>query len=731
MRVGKLRRLGAAQAPRASRRNRNSTPFPTPQIILTILFTCLLVFSVCRVNATTVEYLGEQRELFQQVLAAAKLTPEDVQIDRADMALWGGDKYQAKLLDVFFNNPWKISPYTRTISNDLLATKSDMAQLAFSAHRMMDAGINPRLNNDLLTKYKQQAQKLGDDALAVALSQLTTQPANNFKNAEYDALPPPLRSAVAQFLLMIPDALRYRQLGILRSLSQLQLDADSTYTEVVDYVITTVDEQEVEQEDESTDRVLLIESLLDKVDFKLLNTGAILTASAAQELQHQLSQLDQNSLAGHYHYSIETPQGRIALSGKGEQVYPAGDYLLIVDVAGNDTYLGGAATSNIAHGLSVTLDLAGSDRYSSPSGTTPSFGAGIFGYGVLMDMQGDDQYEAQYQSQGIGIFGTGILYDAQGQDTYRGIGNLQGSGSFGTGVLIDNEGSDRYFLYRFGQGYGFTKGVGLLLDSAGDDQYIALKDKYPNGGPFGADKHVHFAQGAAFGRRGDYTDAHSWAGGIGILVDGAGNDRYECEIYGQGTGYWYSLGILVDKEGDDYHDSGVYSLGGSPHFAVGIYQDDGGSDRYTNIVSQSLGKGRDWSIGWFEESEGNDWYQGNHAIFGTADVNGIGVFWDKQGDDTYLSFSEPAYGQSSMEGASGLRELMFSLSIFVDGAGQDQYLLLPENYRAMDKVQGNVVDTQNLVSNPVVGNDRIWCRPTVPRDFKKAYGCGIDAESLS
>lgn len=714
-----------------SRRHHNSTPLSIAQIILTILFTCLLVLSLCRVNATTLEYLTEQGDLFQQVLTAAQLTPDDVRLARPDMGLWGGDKYQVKLLDVFFDNPWKISSYTRTLSNDLLAAKSELAPLTFSAHRMIDAGVNPRLNTDLLTKYQQQAQKLGDDAFAVALSQLTTQPADRFKTTDYNALPPQLRSAVAQFLLAVPDALRYRELGLLRSLSKLQLDADRTYTEVVDYVVTTVKEQEAQEEDESINRVLLIESLLDNVDFKLLNTGAILTASAAQELQRQLSQLSNNSLAGNYHYSIETPQGQIVLSGKGDRVYPPGDYLLIVDVAGNDTYSGGAATSNITHGLSITLDLAGSDRYSSSSEITPSFGAGIFGYGILMDMQGDDQYEAQYQSQGVGIFGTGILYDAQGQDTYRGIGNLQGSGSFGTGLLIDNEGSDRYFLYRFGQGYGFTKGVGLLLDSAGDDQYIGLEDKYPNGGPFGVDMHVHFAQGAGFGRRGDGVEGHSWAGGIGLLVDGAGNDRYSCEIYGQGTGYWYSLGILVDKFGDDYHKAGAYTLGGSPHFGVGIYQDDGGSDRYTNIISQSLGKGRDWSIGWFEESAGNDWYQGNHAIFGTADVNGIGVFWDKQGDDTYLSFSEPAYGQSSMEGASGLRELMFTLGIFVDGGGQDKHLLLPENYTSSDKFQRGVMDTQNLVANPHVGNDRMWCRPTVPREYKRAYGCGIDAHSVA
>lgn len=702
-------------------------PKPISQFILISLLVCWLVVFGYSVNAITTGYLTEQGELFQKVLAAAKLTPDDLKLDRADMALWGGDKYRSKILDLFFDNPWKISSYTRTISQDFLAAKSDLAFLAASAHRRIDAeGVNPRLNTDLLTKYQQQVKKLGDDALAVSLSQLTGKPADSFKNQQYQALSSQLRSEVAQFLLAIPDVLYYRELGLLRPLKKLQLDADKTYNDVISYVMQTVNQDTLQAKEETPEQILLIESLLDNVDFKFLNKGAILAIRATQQLQNQLSQLNLSSLLID-DYIIDTPQGQIIINGKGDRIYPPNDYLLIIDIAGNDTYSSGAANRNINHGISVIIDLAGNDQYSSPPGTTPSFGAGIFGYGVLMDMQGNDTYEAEYISQGVGIFGTGILYDAQGQDTYRGIGNLQGSGSFGTGLLIDNQGSDRYSLYRYGQGYGFTRGVGLLLDSDGDDRYIGMEDKYPNGGPFGAQKHVHFAQGAAYGRRADYNDGHSWAGGIGMLIDGAGNDRYECDVYCQGTAYWYSLGLLVDKTGDDYHRSGVYSLGGSPHFAIGIFQDDSGSDRYKVRVSQSLGQGRDWSIGWFEDSAGNDQYLGHHGILGSADVNGIGVFWDKKGDDTYLSFGEPAYGQSSVEGVSGLRELMLTLGLFVDGGGKDNYFLVPEKYN-QSKLEEVDIDPQNLLTNPIAGNNRIWCRPSIPRNVKRAYGCGIDAQ---
>ncbi|QLE39233.1 hypothetical protein FD723_01040 [Nostoc sp. C052] len=80
-------------------------------------------------------------------------------------------------------------------------------------------------------------------------------------------------------------------------------------------------EQEAAEEDISLEKVLLIESLLDNVDFKMLNTGAILTAAAVGEMQSQISQIPVNLLSGNYNYSINTLQGRIILSAKGDQVY--------------------------------------------------------------------------------------------------------------------------------------------------------------------------------------------------------------------------------------------------------------------------------------------------------------------------------------------------------------------------------------------------------------------------
>ncbi len=697
------------------------------QIILITVMICFLISFNGRIQAITTEYLTEQGELFTKVLAQGKLTPLDVKIDNQDIALWGGDKYKFNILNTFFDNPWKISPYTRAITDQILNNQSNLPLLTYLAQKRTDnLSLNPEMNPILLQKYHTITNKLGEDGLAIALNKLTNQSVKTFITEDYNKLPPKLRFAVTEFLLTIPDTLTYRKIGL-----SLKLPEEQTYNRIFNLTANTAANNDDENQEDAQD-TLLIQSLLNQVNYNNLNTGAILIISAAQELEKKITKMEK--INTNFNYNIDTPLGKIVINGTGDQTYQDDDYLLIIDLKGNDKYLGGAATRNMAHGVSVIIDFEGNDQYKNTSEKSPSFGAGIFGYGILIDVKGNDKYTANYISQGAGIFGTGILADYSGNDVYKGIAHIQGSGTYGTGLLIDNQGSDRYFLYRLGQGYGFTKGVGLLLDSQGDDQYIGLEDKYPNGGPFGAEKHLHFAQGFGLGKRSDGVDGNSWGGGLGILIDGTGNDRYECDIYCQGSAYWYSMGILTDKAGNDYHNGGAYSLAGVPHFALGIYQDDGGNDQYTGFISQSLGKGRDFAIGWFEESEGNDWYQGSYSTLGSADINGIGVFWDKKGDDTYLSLPNLNYGSSQMESSSGtsqkespgLRQMMLTLGLFVDGKGEDKYLLLPKEYNPDGKFQVEKEQIKKLSNHPIAANNKTWCNPVDPRPSKRAYGCGID-----
>jgi hypothetical protein len=674
------------------------------------------------------ESYGEQAELFARALAQVGLTPDDVQMDARDMALWGGDKYRLKLLDVFFDDPWKISPYTRSLTDGLLQSDEDLTAIVVSAHKRLDRAVRLGLIGDPLEAQKLRVQELGGKNLAVALAELTGRPDAEFKTVEYRALPDAVRDAAALVLFTVPEVMRYRELALEAPLKRLGLDPEATYREVLDYVITTW-EEDVSEEAEDLEQVLLMEALMDNCDWTLLNTGATLLAIAAQEAKRMLAEADAEALAQDFDFIANTPMGYVMLGGIGGGYYGADDHLLIIDTGGDDAYASGAANRSFACGASVCLDLAGNDTYKNEGAKTPAFGAGVFGYGILIDCAGDDTYETPYVGEGCGVFGTGVLWDCAGNDRYDGMKNLQGCGVFGTGILIDNAGDDVYALYEYGQGYGYTMGCGYLIDTEGDDKYIGKMEpqELSNGGPFGAERFIHFAQGAAFGRRSDFTDGHSWAGGVGILTDGAGDDEYTCDVYGQGTGYWYSVGILADKTGDDKHQGGSYSLGSAPHFAVGVLQDESGDDRYYMRQIQCLGNGRDWSIGWFEDAAGDDWYQGGAFSFGTGDVNGLGLFWDRAGDDTYIA-KGISFGQSRMESGAGLRDFMLTLGLFVDGGGLDRYLRLPGDEAPSGTPTPELMDAEGLAPLELPYNGACWSRETQGSDVPGACGAGIDAE---
>ena len=678
----------------------------------------------CVTSARTTQYLPEQGVLFEQALAQLRLDPADVRIDQRDLALWGGDKYRLPVLTNFLDNPWKISGTSRSITDGLLKYNGDIATLAGSAHSRTGHGVRLSLLGDPLEDYKARVEEIGDDALAVALAGLTGgAPEDYYYNditmTDYAALPPAVRDAAAVFLLTVPDMLNYYELGMVEPLADLGLDPDTAREIALGYIMG----EDEEQSDIET--VLAIEAMLDNIDWDLFNTGAALVLSAAQGIQDALT-AEGVDLGGDFYYSVDTPYGQVVLNGDADNRYYGDPALLVIDTGGAESYVCCAANQGSANPISVCIDLAGIDAYFEESQTRPAFGAGVFGYAVLIDNAGDDWYTMGSLGLGCGIFGTGALLDCDGNDAYHGKTNVQGTGVFGHGVLADCTGDDYYWLYQYGQGYGYTMGCGLLVDGTGNDHYnTELKDD-PNGGPFGAERFIHFAQGAGYGRRADYVDGHSWAGGVGILTDGAGDDRYDCEVYGQGTGYWYALGICADKSGDDYHNAGWYSLGGSPHMGVGVFQDDAGDDRYYLTHMQSLGNGRDFSVGWFEDCAGDDWYQGGIMTFGVGDINGIGVFWDKGGDDTYLAHG-PCFGQSRIENAGSIRDDMLTLGMFVDGGGNDRYFDLTGTDHITARPYPVVEDVTGLPEFGFTGNGVAWTRPTNQNETPGAMGCAIDA----
>jgi len=680
----------------------------------------LTLTAVVSIAARTTEYLPEQGVLFDQALARIALDPQRVRIDPDEAALWGTARYRPPRLDLFCDNPWKVSAYTRIRADNLLREAGRPGRILYEMHQEMGAGVRIDLTEDPLARYEQRVKSLGEDALAYALAKLTGRGLTSFRTDAYAQVPQAAREAAALILLAVPDALAYRERALLAPIRREGWDPQEVRDLVWDYVIEYWDETKADEEEDPA-YVTRIETLLDRVDWPVLNAGSMLLTLAADRARRTLTDPRVTLAALPFDFTVETPAGRVVIAGVGDNTH-TGDALLILDLGGNDFYENAAATGGAAAGASITLDLAGFDVYHNANEAVPGLGAGLLGYGILMDQEGNDEYETRFGGEGFGLFGSGILLDCAGNDQYRGTADVQGCGAFGTGLLVDLDGADRYEIYQYGQGYGYTRGTGLLLDGGGDDEYYAEMEQRPNGGSFGAERHLHFVQGAASGRRGDAIDGHTWAGGVGWLLDAGGDDRYDCDIYGQGSALWFGLGLCVDRGGNDVHRAGGFALGGASHFGVAIFQDDSGNDRYLDVAGQALGNGRDCGIGWFEDREGGDEYRAGPLSLGTGDLNGIGIFWDWSGDDLYLARGT-GLGQSRMEQAGTLRDPLLTLGLFADGGGLDRYLRLPALNAPRDTL---AVDS--LAALDFAGNGRIWTRATERNRVSGAFGVGIDGK---
>src|SRR3989339_137702 len=387
--------------------------------------------------------------------------------------------------------------------------------------------------------------------------------------------------------------------------------------------------------------------------------------------------------------NIMTPIGRIVLSGTGNDKHQYSDLLLLVDFGGDDEYRGAVgSTPSLEIPVSLAIDLDGNDKYINDDEYLPSQGAGVFGAGMLLDMKGDDEYTSMKMAQGAAMLGIGILADMEGNDVYKLGTDGQGGAYFGVGLAIDNRGDDKYFIDGDGQGYGGVGGVGTLVNRSGNDFYRAepkasvvfRPDYHSKDGKL----NYSYAQGCGVGRRGDVTDGHSWAGGMGTLIDLEGDDVYESANWSLGCGYWYGIGFIYDGAGNDKYHSASWSQAAGAHFCIGALIDEGGNDEHILWEEQSvgIGFGHDYTVALFLNRGGNDKYQLKDDGLGFA-INKSQVFmFDTDGDDTYIRSGKGRnYGWNNFDSNNPPEvESIFHLysdqiCFFADVNGTDKYIL--------------------------------------------------------
>jgi hypothetical protein len=434
--------------------------------------------------------------------------------------------------------------------------------------------------------------------------------------------------------------------------------------------------------------------LAQRVDFSSLFHSALTLAELADPqwlagLQDSLLTGDQASastvagVSGDILYTLSSRAGTVIIGGTGKNIYKTSS-AVIIDLGGDDLYTGEAGLVNGRQQIAAIIDLHGNDEYLATD--LFSQGSGMLGVGLLSDLSGDDLYVGTRFSQGSAVLGIGMLKDFAGNDRYFGEEFNQGVAFWGAGMLHDAMGNDYYQANLYAQGVGGVKAVGALFDNTGDDFYFAGgRDKSSYGTP-GIFKGS--SQGLGIGFRG-YA-----SGGIGLLLDGNGDDSFWAGNFSQGTGYFFGMGILRNfGAGDDTYTASRYGQGASAHSAAGILIDDSGNDLYNGYHMALQGAAWDMGMAALVDKMGNDTYQGVNGFSQAASAhNGMAFFIDAAGTDEY--FGEQALVENNdYHGGS-------SLSFFIDGGGEfDTYSSGSNNSVTIKGEHGIRADLQGTVES--------------------------------
>jgi hypothetical protein len=638
---------------------------------------------------------------FTTALAEIGLTRETLTFDYGDMSNYGGDKYSLPLFYTLHSSPFKVEHYAKTFRRFLLENCGRMTPALSFASLRLDEGIRRGLIESPMERLEPMLE--GPEPLYQSIRDLQAfygEPLGQMRDMKLKqrvaGVPLDVQQAAAAIVYTAIDSSRYHEWAFARAAAEFDLD------KMYERVQVLFSEEDIED--------LEIERFADLIDLKYLFTPSQDIAMAVDFAADSLAGLE--FILG-FEFEWDTPLGTILLRGGKDHDYGPGEYFLIIDTGGDDTYAAGAATSSHDNWISVLIDVAGDDTYGTDETQGPAFGAGIFGYGYLVDLDGDDTYKGGNLSQGAGLFGVGALLDLAGVDTYDGYLLTQGAGVFGIGTLSDLAGNDRYHCVQQGQGFGFTKGFGLLIDAEGSDRYVAEDSVIVFPSPQTGDHNANLAQGVGFGKRADFVDGHSWGGGMGFLIDGAGDDHYSAGLFAQGCAYWYAIGLLSDLAGNDTYDGIWYVQGSGAHFGLGALLESEGDDTYNAEINMAQGAGHDFTLGLLIEESGNDIYNAPNLSLGGGNANGIGMFWDKSGDDMYNCTAGTTLGRANTTARGGLRDHINTIGLFLDTGGDDVYpLAYPDSVRLFE-------------------NNSLWTRPGLNTDEPLETERGVGYDCLS
>jgi hypothetical protein len=242
-------------------------------------------------------------------------------------------------------------------------------------------------------------------------------------------------------------------------------------------------------------------------------------------------------------------------------------------------------------------------------------------------------------------------FDLGGDDRYLDVGGAAGFDR-PIAITVDWEGDDVYLATSEGRQGAGIGGIGILVDCAGNDRYVGTR-LCQGVGIAGAGLLVDLAGDDSY----DVQDCGQGLGlrGLGYLRDAAGNDRYRAARLAQGVGLPGGIGVLRDEAGDDH-----YSLWGrdlSNYQTKGVFDGwgQGAGIGFRGIASGGIGLLHDLGAG-------RDVYEGGNFAQGGGYFFGLGILVDEGGDDRYFG-ARYAQGWAAHQ----------AVGVFIEKGGNDRY----------------------------------------------------------
>ena len=454
-------------------------------------------------------------------------------------------------------------------------------------------------------------------------------------------------------------------------------------------------------------------------------------------------------------FRYESSVGVVRIADDSNDVHEdTAPHLLLIDLGGDDQYNAPVGSNaGPAFPVSVAIDLGGADTYSYTTVSDPEdgsaypsdgagraepvrlgdgpvtlstigrHGSGRMGVGMLFDWgAGHDVFESLRFSQGFGLMGVGVLVDDGDTASFRVESLGQGAGLFGVGILIAGDAAHTYEGMSGVQGFGGVHGVGILAERGGDDVYTATAGSAAAGTVLYFNKlsnndfNFSAAQGAGVGTSAARSaDGRSASGGLGVLADLAGADTYSAGVGAQGFGHWHGVGMHRDYDGADTYGGRSLVGGAASEFGVGSHIDSAGDDDYGTAEVRpalSFGYGSDFGGGIFGDFAGSDDYFSGQSSLGFGRLNGVALFIEQDGDDSYDSTSNDSLGRAVLtifgsEPSDNLRRQAGTYGFFVDAGGFDTY------------------ERPDLLT-PVIGDGLEWLQTSPDEEDLPTFGGGVD-----